>query len=530
MVILSTVALALFASNFINDEDLAPNQLTLRDNKCGLYSLQVCGDALGVDRSIREWESCLPNSGEQASLLELQSAARAAGIHSAAINWDEEPAPFRWGEAAAIIPVVNRAGQRHFLAVVESRGDDFLIVDFPRTSTWASAADLRERFDWDGTILYFTPTPGSLVLVGRNASWWPSLALLTLGLMIFIGVLWTGTRRFRKSPAAAIELPAHPSHDRAALGFTLIELLVVMGLIGLLLSLMLPAVQSARETARRAACQNQLKQIGMAIANYADVHRCVPPAMAPYNTFPPFVQHYKRNLSIHAQLLPLLEQSDVYSLIDQSETGDGASAEPPASDVNAQLLKHRVAVFECPSDNVSAGGTSYRACGGSTRGSGIALLHGCPLKRVTDGLSHTVFFSEKLVGDRNPGLFTAWRDEARFPEPVPGPPPDPEAIMNTLMARCNAPASALIGHQSFGGSSWLFSGYSQTHYNHVFTPNSRIPDCDIGYRSIAARSLHPGGVNVLLGDGSVRFASDSVDLNVWRGLATIGGQEAVSDF
>ena len=530
MSVSSFLALVLFTAVPANAEIATSGEAPLTDSRCGLYSLQVCGDALGVNRSTRDWGALLPHSGQNVSLVELQNAAQTAGLYSIAVDWNGEPACFKWGDAAGIIPVVNPAGQLHFLAIVESRGDDLLIVDFPRNPTWASAADLRERYDWDGTVLYFSRSPGSLTLIARNASPWPSLALLSLGLLMLSGVFWTGARRFRKSPAAAGQLPSHPAQAGAARGFTLVELLVVMGLIGLLLSLMLPAVQSARETARRAQCQNHLKQIGLALANYADVHRCVPPAIAPYNTFPPPVQHYKRNLSIHAQLLPYLEQAAIYGRIDLNETGDGSSAEPPTSDVNQALLSHRIVVFECPSDSVPSGGTSYRASDGSKRGSGIVAHHGCRLQRVTDGLSQTVFFSEKVVGDRDSGVFTAWRDRAHFPEPVPGPPPDPEAIMSTLMARCRAPASALIGHDSFGGSSWLFSGYENTHYNHVLTPNSSIPDCDIGYRAIAARSLHPGGVHVLMGDGAVRFASESVDLIIWRGIGTIAGNEAATEF
>lgn len=505
-------------------------QVTLQDNKCGLYCLQVCGDAVGVDRSTQDWAVLLPHSGENVSLLELQSAARTAELHATAINWKGDPADFRWGEAAGIIAVINRAGRQHFLAVVESRSDDLLIVDFPHGPTWASAVDLRERFDWDGTVLYVARTPSSLALINRNASPWPRRALLSLAVLMLFGAARRWKPRFGRGPASKSEVPLKQATNPAVRGFTLVELLVVMGLVGLLVSLILPAVQSAREAARRAQCQNHLKQVGLAVANYADVHRCVPPAIAPYNTFPPPVQHYKRNLSIHAQLLPHLDQAAIYGRIDLSETGDGSSAEPPTSDVNQALLSHRIAVFECPSDHVASGGTSYRASDGSKRGSGIVAHHGCRLQRVTDGLSQTVFFSEKVVGDRDSGVFTAWRDRAHFPEPVPGPPPDPEAIMNTLMARCRAPASALTGHHSFGGSSWLFSGDENTHYNHVFTPNSSIPDCDIGYRAIPARSLHPGGVSVLMGDGAVRFASESVDLNVWRAIGTIAGREAASEF
>jgi prepilin-type processing-associated H-X9-DG protein len=103
--------------------------------------------------------------------------------------------------------------------------------------------------------------------------------------------------------------------------------------------------------------------------------------------------------------------------------------------------------------------------------------------------------------------------------------------MDEVMQTCSGPLDPQWPHFSFGGTTWVLSGPSQTWYNHVLTPNSAIPDCaeSVDWQgAFTARSLHPGGVNVLFADGSVRFTSSSIDLAVWRALGTINGGETVS--
>jgi prepilin-type N-terminal cleavage/methylation domain-containing protein/prepilin-type processing-associated H-X9-DG protein len=333
---------------------------------------------------------------------------------------------------------------------------------------------------------------------------------------------------------------------RGRCGFTLIEVLVVLGIIALLVSLLLPAVQWAREAARRASCKSHLRQIGLALHNYFDVHQFVPPSTQMYVLGPPFEASGEprilwRNISPHAQLLPYLGQQVLWERIDLSETGEGTIGQPPYSLVNAELLNERVAVFECPSDAVPAGGTSYRICSGSSPlhverrwGSdpltwgldGIGYHYaGIPLSRIRDGMSHTAAFSERVVGDRNPEVYNPWRDLAHLPEShYVGTKPD---AMAAACARMTEPPES---HNSYTGSCWLLTDWLFTLYNHVLEPNSRTPDCVIGGFAMTARSMHPGGVNLLLADGSTRFVSSSIDRQLWRAVASISGGESVGDF
>jgi prepilin-type N-terminal cleavage/methylation domain-containing protein len=503
--------------------------VTIYSERCGLLSLAACGDSLGLQVPLEEWAARLPDSGRNCTLADLERAARDGGLCTTGARWDAELWRFRLGESAAILPVVGTGERGHFVAVVESRGDQLLVVDFPGPSRWMFAPDLRERFGWDGTALHVARTEAAIAAIDRDLQRWPGV-VLALAAALFGASLFVQYRRCRRTATRVTNGETAAAPHAARPGFTLIELMVAVGLIGLLLSLLLPAVQQARGAARRAQCASHLRQIGLALHNYADVHRSVPPSIEPFLTFPPPVLHYKRNLSIHAQLLPYLEQSRVYDRIDLAETGSAAEDEPPGTDLNQHLLQQGIPVFVCPGDDVPAGGTSYRACHGTKPWSGIAQPHGLRLSAVTDGLSQTVFFSEKISGDRNPLEVTPWRDELLVPGPVDPPPPDPAIIIDMLAASCSIPMSAILGHRSYGGSSWLFSGYSNTYYNHTLTPNSSIPDCDSIGRAVTARSPHPGGVQVLLGDGSLKWIGNSIDLNLWRALATTRGGEVTAEF
>ncbi|MEW4527027.1 DUF1559 domain-containing protein [Maioricimonas sp. JC845] len=316
-------------------------------------------------------------------------------------------------------------------------------------------------------------------------------------------------------------------------GLSLVELLVVMGIIGLLVSFLLPAVQAAREAARGSSCSGHLRQIALALASYEEVHQYVPPAISPILDFDTKTLLYDRNLSALAQLLPYLDQGALYDRIDLSENGSGARNEPPTSGVNADLLRAHVSVFACPSDDVPQGGTSYRICDGTTHGSGIAWTWGRPLVKVRDGRSQTVFFSERVTGDRDRSEYSPWRDQARTRARLPDPAPTRRAILDFIESTCRAPAAVIEGHFSYLGSTWLLTDVLHTCYNHALGPNSRIPDCRAapdGYGAVSARSHHPGGVYVVMGDGATRFVNDSIDLAVWRGLATIDAGETLPDF
>jgi prepilin-type processing-associated H-X9-DG protein len=322
-------------------------------------------------------------------------------------------------------------------------------------------------------------------------------------------------------------------------GFTVVELLVSLGVVSLLAGLLLPAVQSARGSSRRVTCTSRLKQIGIASEAFYAQHLKSATGAIPF-TDPRTGHSGDLNIARHVRLLPFLEQAGLAAQFNYEENGRGISDDPPTSTVNGDLLATRVAVFECPSDSTAAPRNNYRVCQGTTSGLHETLppygpnasLRGFAVAKreadFRDGKSHTAAYAEKLAGDRNQNVYTPWQDLVYvLPYPRPFKHPD------DAMEGCTQPLPAMPDHASYGGTTWVLNGYSQTWYNHVLTPNSDIPDCSTGPEgtgAYSARSLHPGGVNVLFADGSVRFIGDSIDLVVWRALGSIAGGEVVGDF
>lgn len=316
-------------------------------------------------------------------------------------------------------------------------------------------------------------------------------------------------------------------------GFTLVELLVCIGIIGLLLSLLLAGIQSARESARRMQCLNNIRQIALACQEFEAAHGSFPRTV---NGIDGNRGGISESLSPHVQLLPYLDQVALFDSIDLSEPAR-STGEPPTSSLNPQALEVFVPVFVCPSDDLATGGaTNYRACmgigpgihGNATweygNGSGAwKAWRKVRTAEITDGLSNTVLFGEKLTGDRDPDRYTPWRDVADMP--VPGG-LKTIAQAETVCARVGRTPK----HLSYGGAAWLLGGYEQSWYNHLLAPNSPTPDCGYVYGAYSARSFHPVGVNVSLVDGSARFISDGIDLSIWRAMSTRRRGEVVAGF
>lgn len=328
-------------------------------------------------------------------------------------------------------------------------------------------------------------------------------------------------------------------------GFSLIELLVVLSVVCVLLGLLLPAVQSAREAARRATCANNLRQIGIALAAYEASEHCFPPSL----TDPHHDALYGGYYAVHCRLLPYLEQKVLYDAINFdigtwpdngykfALRGEHAALNP----ANQTVRSTSVAVFLCPSDSSGAyqdTGTNYRGNAGvgphySTKAehpdSGNGVFPEIGFVRpgmVQDGLSHTVAFSERSRGSGVTGSCDLRRDVLGYLGIVS----DADDVL--LACRIAARNSSLTDAFVASGQYWFWPGRQNTHYTHAQQPNGPVPDCTYGGGVIhadmaTARAEHPGGVHALMADGSTRFVAETIDNRVWRAFGTRSGRELV---
>lgn len=329
-----------------------------------------------------------------------------------------------------------------------------------------------------------------------------------------------------------------PHAIRRRSAFTLIEILVVLALIGLLVALIIPAVQGARESARRAQCLNNLKQIGVAMANH-ESHFGAFPSGGMGDPGDETVS--SRVLSAQLQLLPYLEQEALYQSLNLEQL-----QRPSEGPINETAVQTVVGVFLCPSDPSGASpGNSYRACVGAMLhdvesegrpGGGVfSLIRAKRVSEITDGLSQTVGFSERLRGSARDHRFDPKRDFWYSGIAASGRVPTLDGGMDA----CSALRSAPPEHWPLNGRWWSDGRFADALYNHVAPPNGLHPDCsmsnpfgtpgDMATGVMSARSSHPGGVHVLLMDGSTRFVRDQVDLALWRAMATRSGGESIAE-
>jgi len=311
-------------------------------------------------------------------------------------------------------------------------------------------------------------------------------------------------------------------------GFTLVELLTVIAIIGILIALLLPAIQVAREAARRASCTNNLRQLGVALHVYHDT----------LGSFPPGRLTYPLVYSPQARLLPYLEQANLKELINFNVTFVGADDPNWA---NATAAKTTISTYVCPSDAERVPGKYYGATSYvGTVGSGLVdkgnLNAGeidgvffrnsaIKFKHLVDGATHTIAFSETILGNGTPSATGSQpRDPQREVLLLPNTTP-------TTPENCKNPGAG--SWWADRGIRWMQGSYGYSLYNHFYLPNSETCDCNTASRAFgltAARSNHPGGVNVLLCDGSARFVGETLELNVWRSLATRRGEDYVGEY
>ncbi len=378
-------------------------------------------------------------------------------------------------------------------------------------------------------------------------------------------------------------------HSTRRRAFTLIELLVVIAIIAVLIALLLPAVQMAREAARRTQCRNHLKQIGLGLHNYHDAHGVFPmgaQAEPEGNLTTPVVWSGMRWLNspgAFVGILPYMEEAALYNnwniqFSGDNNNGTGAGFVYPgfeARSVQTTVMRQQLEWLLCPSDpylrkaafNQAVSTANFQASEGDNNYRfNVGTWHRTDFNNgpfndrsafktrdILDGTANTAFVSERNKGTDSVETADHRTAFVYYPSASPCAGCNSTNLNNTpaatqaLYLECRSrqllpvPGFAPLDADQFrlGFDNWARGRFTGTLYNHVYTPNAvffdccnscdSIPNTDSEEAIITARSFHPGGVNVLMGDGQVRFVSSGVDETVWRAVGTRDRAEVVSN-
>jgi len=333
-------------------------------------------------------------------------------------------------------------------------------------------------------------------------------------------------------------------------GFTLVELLVVIAIIGILIALLLPAVQAAREAARRSHCSNNLKQIGVALHNYHSAHNCFPPGGVDYGwaayavppNYPPEpADKLVKNLNGLVLLLPFLEQQPLYDKYDFGQCASLAGspghtqsnivsserpyAGDPVTSGNAAVISQKVPVFICPSDPYEIllpDGSAY----GIKNGSGYRAVK--TNYDFSASASDFSYFNDWSVLSPTTKRMFGENSNTTIAHVVDGT-SNTVAVVETLhwVASGNGPGWGMGGWVMTGID--LSGGINRFEIPADYTwvnPKTTIPGRL--YTWARAGSLHPGGCQVCLADGSTRFLAETTDITVLTRISTMAGGEAVA--